>query len=154
MGFCGYFQISASVANIPPTLSTVVGAVNGPVDLARLRTYTPRATSWAFGTQLPEDTYAYVTDIFIQDKYVNYFPGQPGAPTNRALGTRSSYLVIPGLWTATSIQPGHFNSPLTVPPGFTFNGFLSNGSPEAQNMIALVLGYAWDSEECRLRFRN
>lgn len=151
LAMCGYFQISAVVNNIPPTASTVVGAPDGPVSLQFKPPYTPAATSWSFGTTLPEGTSAYVTDICLQDKYVNYFSNPvPG----RALGTRNSYLVIQGLWTGTSIQSCHFSSPLLVPPGFQFKGFISNGSPEAQNMIGLVLGYAYDSEECLAKFRQ
>lgn len=147
---CGYFQISGVANNVPPTLNSNPGTPGGPVDLANTPPYTPAATSWSFGTTLPEGTSAYVTGIYLQDKYVNYVLASQTSPTPR--GTRSSYLVVPGLWTATSHQPGGFQTPLRVPPGFTFNGLLFNHSPETQNMIGLITGYAFDSEECRAKF--
>jgi hypothetical protein len=150
-GFCGYFQISASSSNVPPTLNNNTGTPGGPVSLNWLPPYTPGATSWSFGTTLPADTHAYVTDICLQDKYVNYFATGQVSPT--PLGTRSSYLVVDGLWTGTSHQSCHFSSPLLVPPGFAFTARLFNHAPENQNMIGLILGYAYDSETCRLNFR-
>lgn len=147
---CGYFQISGVAVNVPPTLTSAPGTPNSPVALDYTGPYTPAATSWSFGTMLPEGTSAYVTGIYLQDKNVNYLVAGQVSPT--PLGTRSSYLVVPGLWTATSHQPGGFQSPLLVPPGFTFSGRLFNHSPEPQNMIGLITGYAFDSEECRANF--
>lgn len=150
--WCGYFQISGSAGNVPPTININAGTPGGPVSLNNTSPYTPGATSWGFGTTLPADTHAYVTDICLQDKYVNYTVAGQTSPT--PLGTRSSYLVVEGLWTAMSHQSCHFTSPITVPPGFTFSGFLMNHAPENQNMIGLVLGYVYDSDTCRDKFRS
>lgn len=155
--WCQYFQISGVANGVPPTLTDQPGTPNSPAVLDYTPPYTPAATSWNFGTVLPSNTSAYVTGIYLQDKYVNYFPRPLTIPPTplplTPFGTRSSYLVVPGLWTATSHQPGGFQSPLLVPPGFTFSGRLFNHSPEDQNMIGLITGYAFDSEECRSKFR-
>lgn len=131
--WCGYINLSASYS---------VPCCGTSVPLSWTYPYTP--SSWAFNTTIPPGTYVYVTDIIFVSKNVRH----------PYTGTRSSYLVLNSLVTVADHMGGqiHFNSPMVLPPGYSFGGAFINQSPEDQNMIAILTGYAWDSEECRAKF--
>jgi len=132
--WCGYINLSASYS---------VPCCGSMVPLSWTYPYT--ASSWAFNTTIPPGTYVYVTDIIFQSKNVRH-------PNT---GTRSSYLVLNSLITVADHMGGqvHLNAPLIVGPGYAFGGAFINQSPEVQNMVAIVTGYAWDSIDCRDKFK-
>ena len=138
-GWCGYIGLSGAWS--VPGNGTIV-----PLSWTSAYSH----GTWSWNTTLPSDTTLYVTDIIFQSKGVQPSSGQPVG------STRSSYLVINGLVTVAEHMGGqiHFNSPMIVPPGTTLSGGFINQSPESQNMIAILLGYAWDSETCRQAFRK
>lgn len=134
--WCGYISLSGIYYNVP--------ANGGTIPLAWTNVWT--IGSWSFNTTLPSDTHLYVTDIVFQSKNVQ--PDQNGR-------NKSSYLVLMNIITVAEHMGGqiHFNSPVVLPPNTTVVGYFINQSQEPQNMIALLTGYAWDSQECKDKFR-
>lgn len=134
--WCGYIGLSGSYNNVPGN--------GGSVPLSMTQTYS--FGTWSWNTTLPADTTLYVTDIIFQSKNVQ--PDQNGK-------TKSSYLVINSFITVAEHMGGqiHFNSPMIVPPGTTLTGAFINQSTENQNMVAILTGYAWDSQACKDKFR-
>lgn len=138
MAQIGNFWISGS-ASVHPDTQTVNGSPF--VSLEYLNGYLPYG--WNFPVTVPTGEWYSVTDLYLQTKRVNYITqNRPdGAPS----GTRSSYLILTGLVTVTDHQPHlRFEVPLLLPPGFTVTGGFANGSPETQNMIAVVAGRIYD----------
>lgn len=80
---------------------------------------------------VPKGFYLHVTDAHFASKFVN-FDGQ----------TRSSYLVIPNVFTLTELNPSiSLRQPFIVPGENTLEAIFYNNSIEAQWMNGFIAGW-------------